>query len=736
MSGEELRLVATFDDRVSPQMKGMLDRMRQGMKGAEDANAKGGKVAKAHAEEMKGLARAVKETTDGFRGGFLPTLEKTTFSAATAGVGIGSIAAAIGAAAAAAKGFADQALGLKRASRATGLSVDEVRRWQALGEEVGSTGDAMKDAAVHFNDFMQLANRNPDLFRNTFAAGEPANVRRIGEDLLKWKDLPRDEQLTRLIDRIKEIRNVSQQRTALRIFNLPEEFANETTDAIHKMEAMNKRVLTPLTPAQVNQGVEAARGWQELRLRLEDVATTIGSDFVPEFNQAVKAVNELIAADKGLISDDVKTWFSELETGAKTFYNSLKPIADTLNAIKDWKPPVLFDLPKWWAGAQKEGADRFGHNPDGSIKVAPPDHSIPDDLRQKREQLQRLNPGGFHPTAFHRLDGQDLRDFIRRPGNGDQGGLQNAAFQVVGGQDLHGGVSSSASEAIEIIAQGVRKGVFDGLTDFSQSMGGGSGGSGLMNASYEIGGGRGGGSRGGGSGGVDLDKIRALDVGIGGDARQNALAKESYDFWRAQGLSREAALASVGNERGENPLGSHAVGDRGTAFGGFQWHMDRVREILAGTGIDVRTASHIDQLRAARWEAEHGSMGGHIWAQLKNAKDRRAALWAWVHGFERSGNQVGDFARRGGYANAYGRLIPDAAAKTGDGTGPQSLLDAARRSHVLAGAGTSSTLAGDVSLKIALDGFGPSGGGPRRSGNLFKEIAMDRGGIPYADTSA
>ena len=40
--------------------------------------------------------------------------------------------------------------------------------------------------------------------------------------------------------------------------------------------------------------------------------------------------------------------------------------------------------------------------------------------------------------------------------------------------------------------------------------------------------------------------------------------------------------------------------------GGVPMHEDRRREILAGTGIDVATAGHFDQLRAARWEMEKG----------------------------------------------------------------------------------------------------------------------------------
>jgi len=155
--------------------------------------------------------------------------------------------------------------------------------------------------------------------------------------------------------------------------------------------------------------------------------------------------------------------------------------------------------------------------------------------------------------------------------------------------------------------------------------------------------------------------IRARAVGGEAQGNEKALAQSGYDYLRGQGLSRDAALAVLGNARGENPLGSLRVGDNGTAFGQFQWHPDRVADILRNTGIDVRTAGFADQLKAFRWEAEHGAGGGHIWDRLKNAKSQEERMWLLVHGFERSANQRGDAAIRWGFADRYGRSITDKA---------------------------------------------------------------------------
>jgi hypothetical protein len=154
--------------------------------------------------------------------------------------------------------------------------------------------------------------------------------------------------------------------------------------------------------------------------------------------------------------------------------------------------------------------------------------------------------------------------------------------------------------------------------------------------------------------------IRARAVGGTPTGNEAALAKQAYTYWRGQGLSHDAALAVIGNERGENALGANGgFGDGGTAVGQFQWHADRRADIIRGAGIDPLSANFMDQQRAARWEMEHGSGGGHVWEALKNAKSREEAVWIMVHGFERSANQRSDAAIRLGYADRYAKVVTD-----------------------------------------------------------------------------
>lgn len=108
---------------------------------------------------------------------------------------------------------------------------------------------------------------------------------------------------------------------------------------------------------------------------------------------------------------------------------------------------------------------------------------------------------------------------------------------------------------------------------------------------------------------------------------------ESIAFWLANGYSPAQAAALAANEQRESNFNPNAVGDGGQARGAFQWHPDRQRDILKNTGIDVTTASHADQLKAANYE-----LGKGIGNQLKGINDPGTAADFVSRKFERPAN--------------------------------------------------------------------------------------------------
>ncbi|MGO4171553.1 phage tail tip lysozyme [Bosea sp. TAF32] len=181
-----------------------------------------------------------------------------------------------------------------------------------------------------------------------------------------------------------------------------------------------------------------------------------------------------------------------------------------------------------------------------------------------------------------------------------------------------------------------------------------------------------------------------------GGAAQQAAAQESYEFWRGKGLSHEQAVGMVANERAESRHNPSARGDGGRAHGLYQHHPDRRAAILAGSGIDMSTATAAQQREGAYWEMTKGAER-KAWAALKQAETAGEAAAIVSKLYERPLDRDGEAQKRAAMANGLAnalrikqaqggldlpplaRINPtalgtaaDNAAKVGSGTGAAS----------------------------------------------------------------
>jgi hypothetical protein len=134
------------------------------------------------------------------------------------------------------------------------------------------------------------------------------------------------------------------------------------------------------------------------------------------------------------------------------------------------------------------------------------------------------------------------------------------------------------------------------------------------------------------------------------------LEVESYVFWRAHGCDHLHASAWCGNEAGETSFRTdRPVGDRSTggAWGPVQHHQARIDVIKSATGIDIKTAPHIDQLRGILWEVTSSREYGHVYAEFLKTQTMEEAITILVSKVERSGNQPRDIRRRTALGNHY-----------------------------------------------------------------------------------
>jgi hypothetical protein len=125
---------------------------------------------------------------------------------------------------------------------------------------------------------------------------------------------------------------------------------------------------------------------------------------------------------------------------------------------------------------------------------------------------------------------------------------------------------------------------------------------------------------------------------------------EAMAYFESKGITKAGAAGLVGNLVQESGLGLLKGGD---GVGIAQWHKDRVDKIRRQLGIDVRSASFEDQLKAVWLEMSTGlDKGGKTaWDKLSEIKNPYIAASAARYYWERPKNarHLEDYWR-GGYA--------------------------------------------------------------------------------------
>jgi hypothetical protein len=159
---------------------------------------------------------------------------------------------------------------------------------------------------------------------------------------------------------------------------------------------------------------------------------------------------------------------------------------------------------------------------------------------------------------------------------------------------------------------------------------------------------------------------------MSGDTR-----REAYEYYISKGWSPQAAAAIVGGGLQESRLDPGAVGDKGSAYGAFQWRNERRLGLLnfaKAQGQDPRNLS--TQLAYHDWELREGPE--RKWgAQLQQAPDLQSAVAAHISSMRPQGwtaqNPMGGLGFSNRYNNAASLLgVKPQQGYTGAGTGLDS----------------------------------------------------------------
>ena len=134
----------------------------------------------------------------------------------------------------------------------------------------------------------------------------------------------------------------------------------------------------------------------------------------------------------------------------------------------------------------------------------------------------------------------------------------------------------------------------------------------------------------------------------------NLNTRESFEFWKGKGFSKEQACGIVANEFRESS--SNPKNTNGIAVGIFQWEWDRKTRIEKQFWKQILDMSHSEQLEVAYWEMT-STDEKKIIEPLKNAKTSREAAEIFSKIYERPRDTAGEMNVRGDLAEIFENLI-------------------------------------------------------------------------------
>jgi hypothetical protein len=275
LADEALVLSAVVVEKFSNPIKDMQRQLRLLVENNAKAHTQGAGLAKVHTEAYSKLLVSVRQTARTLQGDFAPIVEKLGFSATAAGVGFAGMTAGIlgvlGAGAGLGMLFQGTAHDLRDMSRATGLTVNDLRVFEALGPRIGTSAEAMGAGLQSLAGHMDTLRRRPVAeISKMAAAGIYPDIQR---QVAAIANLSRPEQLERLMKIGQGIPGgASYKRRFWAFFGLPENMANYTDAEMKTFINQIKANLRPLTEAQIMAGFNADIAWKGLLERLGSVS--------------------------------------------------------------------------------------------------------------------------------------------------------------------------------------------------------------------------------------------------------------------------------------------------------------------------------------------------------------------------------------------------------------------------------------------------------------------------------
>ena len=509
MADDKLKIVASVED----QFTGPLSKLQKSLKGVGDETAKQGATWK---KDWAGVRDEVGKFQGVLRG-FDPIFAAVGVTGFGAAMSITGMVSAL-------RGFSGSTQQLSMLSRETGVAVDKLRAFGALGERFGVSADSMKGSVASFATTMFDLRRR---WGEAYSSLQAMNLGKLAEDLVNAPNM--DEALKRAVDGIQAIPEPEVRRRVSRML-----FG--TDDVARIAGSMTGKFSEALAQVQKEVG-HLNKETEEAAARFEQSMGRIGA---AAERLKLKILGPMLKGTADLIEDAEKHGLRGNE-GEQALRNQISPFggpeATPRDKLEGRRAQVEQQLKLLETGPR--GAD-YQRKHD----------RMADELKRVADELQKVRENGgasVSPSSFGGSTG----------GGGSL--IQKAAW---GGGGLGGGGGGGGG--------GGSSGGF-----------GSSGGAGAATPSYGNpgglsggGNGQGGGSNSGGGsdgGGRDIDTPRGSGRGNPKAARTGEMMRYAMDQLRREGVLesqlRQAAAHLVGQAQMESGLDPNKVHDGGTGYG-------------------------------------------------------------------------------------------------------------------------------------------------------------------------
>jgi uncharacterized protein (TIGR02594 family) len=354
----------------------------------------------------------------------------------------------------------------------------------------------------------------------------------------------------------------------------------------------------------------------------------LGEQEILQIQARSEATNVLSAAQLKLADQSAATW-ARISVGIDRVKNELGdelvPMILKVTKLFEYMTPSRI-------GERRQNANSFMADVAGAINAATGQPSTFNQRFATPADVDTMTP---EQLQGHAAGGHVIRDHIAMVHQGED----IIPFDAPGGNPLKTG-QSSAGDAVQMIAVGTRKGVYDGLWDFYNSKdteGDGAGGA-FKKASLTTGGGGGG-----------AEPRTKLDTSPMGTPDAPGAPSKGDPRGMLALVRQEAIKAGIDPDiaekvaRSEGLAGKFAGGDGGTSFGAMQLHR-------GGPGSVG---------------SEYEKQTGHSLSDPKNEPEqiKFAMQWAAKHGWGHNGRPTWSGAYKQGITERMGITNPDDTKK-------------------------------------------------------------------------